>query len=94
MARARLDHRIWLRPVLAWLALLALLCATLGTSFIPLGGLNLPISLCIAGLKATVIGLVFMRLVESSSLQRLAAATGPIWIFIMFILMASDYLTR
>jgi cytochrome c oxidase subunit 4 len=94
MASRRIDRGIWVRPVLAWLALLILLGLTVVVSFMPLGSFNLPISLCIAGVKASIIGFVFMRLIEVSPLQRLAAMAGPVWIFIMFVLMASDYLTR
>jgi caa(3)-type oxidase subunit IV len=94
MARRRIDRALWLRPVLAWLALLLLLGLTATVSFVPLGYFNFPISLCIAGVKAAIIGFIFMRLIEVSPLQCLAAMAGPTWIFIMFVLMASDYLTR
>ena len=59
----------------------------------PLGAFNLPLSLCIATLKSALIGAVFMRLHDSNPLHRLAAS-GPIWIFIMFVLIGADYLTR
>jgi caa(3)-type oxidase subunit IV len=50
--------------------------------------------LAIAALKASLVGAVFMRLSEHNALNRLAAFVGPIWIFIMFLLMGSDYFTR
>ena len=37
---------------------------------------------------------VFMRLREDNALNRLAASAGPIWIFIMFLLIGADYFTR
>lgn len=81
-------------PLLAWLALLALLAATVTLAYVPLGPGNLIISLAIAGLKTAIIGLVFMRLARSTSLYWLAAGTGPLMVFILFLLMGTDYLTR
>jgi caa(3)-type oxidase subunit IV len=52
------------------------------------------VSLCIAAVKARLIGVVLMRLHEPNSLNRLAAAAGPIWLFIMFVLIGADYFTR
>lgn len=86
--------RVWRAPILAWVALGILLTATGIIAFIPLGSANLPISLFIAALKALLVGLVFMRLSRHEALNRLAAATGPIWIFVMFVLIFGDYLTR
>jgi caa(3)-type oxidase subunit IV len=61
---------------------------------LPLGNGNLPVSLCIAGMKAALVGAIFMRLREPNALIRLVACVGPIWIFIMFLLMGTDYFTR
>ncbi len=85
---------IWLRPLLTWVTLCALLAATCTLAYVPLGAANLPISLCIAAVKASLVGAIFMRLFENNALNRLVAAAGPIWIFIMFLLMFSDYLSR
>jgi hypothetical protein len=44
---------------------------------------------------AAVLGVAyFMRLFENNALNRLAAAAGPIWVFVMFLLMGADYFTR
>jgi caa(3)-type oxidase subunit IV len=67
---------------------------TCGLAYVPLGKANLPVSLVIAATKAALVGTVFMRLSEKNVLNRLAACAGPIWIFIMFVLMGSDYFTR
>lgn len=85
---------IWLRPLLTWVALLILLATTCALSYVPLGAGNLPVALFIAGIKASLVALVFMRLFEPNPLIRLAAAAGPIWIFIMFLLTGADYFTR
>jgi caa(3)-type oxidase subunit IV len=59
-----------------------------------MGTANLPVSLMIAALKAGLVGAVFMRLAEPNSLNRLAAFVGPVWIFVMAVLMGPDYFTR
>jgi caa(3)-type oxidase subunit IV len=92
--RAALWQEIWLAPLMVWCALSALLAATCMLAYMPLGAFNLPLSLFIAAMKSALIGAVFMRLHDNNPLQRLAAAVGPIWIFIMFVLIGADYLTR
>jgi cytochrome c oxidase subunit IV len=79
---------------LVWAGLCVLLAATCTVAYIPLGPANLPISLAIAALKAGLVGGVFMRLSEKNAINRLAAAVGPIWVFIMFLLIGADYATR
>jgi caa(3)-type oxidase subunit IV len=87
-------QEIWLKPLLTWACLCVLLAATCTLAYVPMGSGNLPVSLVIAALKAGLVGAVFMRLAEDTPLHRLAASTGPIWIFIMFVLMGADYFTR
>jgi cytochrome c oxidase subunit 4 len=86
--------RICRLPLLVWIGLCVLLAATCSLAYVPLGAANLPISLCIAASKAALIGAVFMRLRENNALNRLAASAGPIWLFIMFLLIGVDYFTR
>jgi cytochrome c oxidase subunit 4 len=85
---------IWMRPLLTWLALCALLAITCALAYVPLGRGNLPLSLCIAAIKAAFVGAVFMRLSKPDPINRLAAAAGPLWLFIMFLLIGADYFTR
>lgn len=94
MAERMRRRDIWLRPVLTWVALCLLLALTCTLAYVPLGRGNLPVSLCIAALKAALVGAVFMRLSEHNPLNRLVAAAGPIWIFVMFLLVFADYVTR
>lgn len=86
--------RICRLPVLIWIGLCALLAATCSLAYVPLGQANLPVSLCIAAVKAALIGAVFMHLRDNNALNRLAASAGPIWLFIMFLLIGADYFTR
>jgi cytochrome c oxidase subunit 4 len=81
-------------PLITWAGLCVLLGSTCALAYVPLGKGNLPLSLAIAAAKAALVGAVFMRLSEKNALNRLAAFVGPIWIFIMFLLMGSDYFTR
>jgi caa(3)-type oxidase subunit IV len=85
---------LWLRPLVTWGALCLLLAATCGLAYVPLGWGNLPLALAIAAAKAALVGTIFMRLMQETPLNRMAAFVGPIWIFIMFVLMGADYLTR
>lgn len=98
MARRDRPHpdlwRICRKPVLTWIALCLLLAGTCGLAYVSMGKANLPVSLVIAAIKAALVGAIFMRLSEKNTLNRLAASVGPIWIFIMFVLMGSDYFTR
>jgi cytochrome c oxidase subunit IV len=93
MDKSRL-WRICRLPLLTWISLCALLAATYSLAYLPLGRANLPVSLCIAALKVALIGTVFMHLRDNSPLNRLAASAGPIWLFIMFLLIGADYFTR
>jgi cytochrome c oxidase subunit 4 len=77
-----------------WLALLALLALTLGSSYIPLGGLNSTANLAIAGAKAALVALFFMKLRTSDTLVRFAAGIGVIWFLILAGLSLTDFLTR
>lgn len=81
-------------PLLAWAGLSVLLAATCFLAYVPMGRANLVVSLAIAAAKALLVALVFMRLAEGHAINRLAASAGPIWVFIMFLLTAADYLTR
>jgi cytochrome c oxidase subunit 4 len=87
-------RHLWGRPLLTWVALCLLLAATCALSYMPLGRGNLPVSLAIAAIKASLVGIVFMRLSEPNPINRLAAIAGPIWIFVMFLLTGADYFTR
>ena len=81
--------------VLVWAALLVLLAATVGASFLPIGGSGrTAISLSIALAKAALIFWFYMHLREEGGLVRLAAAAGALWLLIMLALMSADYLTR
>jgi|SRR5579862_192100 len=58
------------------------------------GALNTPIALTIAVCKATLVVWFFMGLRYNTPLTKVTAASGFIWLMIMFGIGLSDYLTR
>src|SRR6201985_3664326 len=77
-----------------WLALLALMLASLGSAYLELGPWNMVVGLAIAAVKSAIVAWLFMRLRESGPLIRLVAAVGlGVW-FILLALSGVDYETR
>jgi cytochrome c oxidase subunit 4 len=91
--RAALKRR-WLRYGVLWLGLLALMGATLALAYVPLGPGNLVLHLAIAALQVSLLWLFFMDLRGASTLVRLTAACGFLWLAFMFALTFTDYLSR
>jgi cytochrome c oxidase subunit 4 len=77
-----------------WAALMILLAVTTASAFVPLGSLNIIVSLTIAVAKALIVLLVFMELRTSRALVRSFAAAGFFWLMILFGLTTVDYATR
>ena len=80
--------------VLTWIALLVLLAITCGTSFIPMGRLNLVINLGVAVLKALLVVIVFMHLRKEHAVIRLVALVGIVWLALLAGLSATDFGAR
>ena len=68
-----------------------LLALTTGMAFVPLGSVNLAISLSIAIAKALLVLWVFMEFKGSSGLVRAFAAAGFFWLLILVVLTWADY---
>ncbi len=79
---------------LSWAALVALLAATTGLAYVPLGRAALPAALAVASVKAAVIVLVFMELARATGLTRIAAGAGLFWLCVLLGMPAIDYLNR
>ena len=77
-----------------WLALLALMLASLGSAYLKLGPWNLAAGLAIATIKAALVAWLFMRLREAGALIRLVAVAGLGAWFILVALGGVDYATR
>ena len=82
------------RLVLVWAGLLALLAATLGAAFLPLGAIKPWIGYAIAAGKAALVLWFFMGMRGEGGLARLASVVAFAWLAIMLTLASADYLTR
>lgn len=83
------------RPLLlAWLALMLLLAATVGASLLPIGQWRQVVNLAIAGAKAAVILLLFMKLRTETPLVRLAFAASGLLLLVLALLLTADYHLR
>ena len=77
-----------------FLALMALTALTVFAAFVNLGPANNVVALAIAVVKSTLVILFFMHLKYSSSLTKLVCGTAFFFLFILFGLTLSDYLSR
>lgn len=82
------------RMLAVWGALMLLLALTLGMAFLPLGPAKPWVGYAIATAKAGLILWYFMELRREGGIARLAALAGFIWLVMLFVLTAVDYLTR
>jgi cytochrome c oxidase subunit IV len=85
---------LWRRNSAVWIALMALLLISFGAAYLPLGAFNTVVGLLIALIKAGLVAVLFMELRHSGALMRLAGATGLLFVFVMFVLTLSDFMTR
>jgi cytochrome c oxidase subunit 4 len=82
------------RLLWAWIALLALMFASLGSAYVPLGAGNVIAGLVIAAIKSGIVAIVFMRLASASAMVRIAAATALVTWGLLVALSGVDYATR
>jgi len=81
--------------IAVFVALMALLGATVAVAEVDLGGpWNFAAATAIAATKAFLIVLFFMNIRYSGALARLVAAVGFFWLAILFALTFADYLSR
>ena len=80
--------------LVAWLALIALLLASLGSAYLSLGLFNPVLSIGIALLKSAIVVWLYMRMHRASALVRLAAASGVAILLLLASLTGVDYATR
>ncbi|MEO6871602.1 MAG: cytochrome C oxidase subunit IV family protein [Chthoniobacterales bacterium] len=76
------------------LYLMALLALIWGMGYVNLGEFNLVVALAIAVAKMLLIVLFFMNQSGESRILQLSATVGVLWLFLMFTLTLSDYLSR
>jgi len=78
----------------AWLALIGLMLASLGSAYLRLGSFNLVAGLAIGAIKAGIVVWLFMRLRDAGPLVRLVALVGLGTWAILVGLSGVDYATR
>ncbi|VTU21665.1 caa(3)-type oxidase, subunit IV [Variovorax sp. PBL-H6] len=83
-----------LKLLLAWLALLALMFASLGSAYLSLGVGNPIAALAIALLKSAIVVLLFMGLASAGVTVRIVAATALCTLLLLAALSGVDYATR
>ncbi len=82
------------RHLLIWIALLALLAVTAGTSLLPLGAFNAVINFAIAMVKAGLVLAFFMHIGQKATIVRVVAAAGVFWLMLLVGLSLADFLWR
>src|SRR5258706_7157946 len=82
------------RLLVAWVALIVLMLASLGSAYLSLGAGSLAAGLVIALVKAGIVAAVFMRLGQASGVARIAAALGLATWLLLAALSGIDEATR
>src|SRR5271169_3713800 len=77
-----------------WAVLMALTITTVLASFVELGVFNIVVALVIATIKGTLVVLFFMHLRYSTKLTMVTVIASIFWLFILFSLTMTDYITR
>lgn len=80
--------------VMIWLTLMVATGITVLAGYQDFGFLNTVIALSIAVTKATLVVLFFMGVRHNTPLTKVTVIAGFFWLFILFGLGMSDYLTR
>ena len=80
--------------VSVFLSLLALTAITVLAANFDMGAANTPVALLIAVTKGSLVVLFFMGVRHNTPLTKTVVIAGFCWLFILFGLGMSDYLTR
>lgn len=82
------------RYLAAWIGLLAMTALTVGASSLPLGVWSTPIALTIAAVKASIVLVAFMHLLEHPPAVRLVLATTLVFVGLILFFVQLDVLRR
>ncbi|HUP44276.1 MAG TPA: cytochrome C oxidase subunit IV family protein [Thermoanaerobaculia bacterium] len=77
-----------------FIALMVLTVLTVAASRIDIGAWNTPLAMAIAIVKATLVVLFFMHVIQSPRLTWVVVLSSVVWLGVLFVLTFSDYLTR
>jgi cytochrome c oxidase subunit IV len=80
--------------VIVYLVVLGLAAANVGLAYASLGVLALPVQLGIAAVQAVLVAWYWMHLRRKDQVVTLTAVTSLFFIFIFYVLILSDILTR
>ncbi len=79
---------------LVWISLLLLLTLTSTTAYINLGFGNTVLSMSVSVIKALIIAVFFMHVLEADAALRLTIMLPLFLFFLLFFLSLSDFFTR
>ena len=82
------------RYFIVWAILLVCTALTVWTGYKDLGAFNLPLALCIATFKATLVILFFMHMTESAATNRIVFVTSFVFMLVMIFGVFGDLWTR
>ena len=82
------------RYFIVWAILIACTILTVKTGYMDLGSYNLPLALCIATLKATLVVLFFMHMTEAAGANRLVFSVSLLFLLVMLFGVFGDLWTR
>jgi len=77
-----------------WAALMLGTAITVFAATVELGVFNIVVALVIATIKGTLVVLFFMHLRYSTKLTMVTVIASIFWLFILFSLTMTDYITR
>jgi cytochrome c oxidase subunit 4 len=77
-----------------WATLMVCTALTVFAASVDLGIFNIVVALLIATFKGTLVVLFFMHLRYSTKLTMVTVIAALFWLFIMFSLTLTDYMTR
>ena len=80
--------------IIIWAALMVGTALTVLAASVELGMFNIVVALVIATIKGTLVVLFFMHLKYSTKLTMVTVVAALFWLFIMFSLTLTDYLSR
>jgi cytochrome c oxidase subunit 4 len=78
----------------SWLVLLGLTAVSYSLSYVHLGALNIPVALLIAGIKGTLVVLIFMELGVEKFSVKMTLVVSVLFVLLLVGLMVGDVVTR
>jgi cytochrome c oxidase subunit 4 len=77
-----------------WIALLCLTAGSFALSYVHLGALNIPVAILIAGIKGTLVVLIFMELGVEKFSVKITLVVSVLFVLLLITLMVGDVVTR